>query len=84
MIVSKKKWCDIINDWLRCIRRPLYWRVQYTIIGFEEFIIARWKSIVRHMDDQNCNPLDPLFLSCAHDEIQERKWKPIGNINYSK
>ena len=40
---------------------------------------AKWRSTVRHMAGKHENHPDPLFPSCEHDEIEERKWIPIGN-----
>lgn len=77
---SKEKGCEIINDWLKGIRRHLYWSAQTTIPGFEALIVAKWKSTVRHMAGKHDNHPDPLFPSCEHDELEERKWIPIGNF----
>lgn len=82
-MAGKEKGCEIINEWLGGIRRHLYWSAQTTILGFEELIIAKWKSTVRHMANKHDNHPDALFPSCAHGQIPERKWIPIGNLKYS-
>ena len=78
--VSKEKGCEIINDWLKSVRKHLYWSAQTTIPGFEALIVAKWKSTVRDMAGKHEDHPDPLFTSCAHGELEERKWIPIGMV----
>ena len=78
---GEEKGCEIINDWLKGVRRHLYWSAQTTVPGFGDLIVAKWKSTVRHMAGKHEDHPDPLFTSCAHGEIEERKWIPIGNLN---
>ena len=78
--VNKEKGCEIINDWLKSVRKHLYWSVQTAIPGFEALIVAEWKSTVRHMTGKHEDHPDPLFTSCAHGELGERKWIPIGMV----
>ena len=75
---GKEKGCEIINDWLKVDCRHLYWSAQTTIPGFEALIVAKWKSTARHMAGKHEDHPDPLFPSCAHDEVEERKWIQIG------
>ena len=76
--VSKEKGCEIINDWLKGIHRHLYWSAQTTIPGFEDLIVAKWKSTVQHMAGKHEDHPDPLFTTCGHEELEERKWDTYG------
>ena len=78
--LSKEKGCEIINDWLKGIHRHLYWSAQTTIPSFEDFIVAKWKSTVRHMTGKHEDHPDPLFTTCGHEELEERKWIPMGIV----
>ena len=69
---------------MRAVRRHLYWSAQITIPGFEALIVAKWKSTVRHMAGKHEDHPDPLFMSCAHGELEERKWIPIGKCRHKK
>ena len=51
-----------------------------TVMGFGELIVAKWKSIMRHVDNKHSEHPDPLFPKCAHNEIEPRQWIKIGNI----
>ena len=68
--VSKEKGCEIINDWLKGICGHLYWSAQTTIPGFEDLIVAKWKSTVRHMAGKHKDHPYALFPSCGHGELE--------------
>lgn len=76
---SKEKGCKKIADWINGIRNHVYWCATTTKSGFEEMILAKWKSFVRHISNQHHDHPDPLFEKCAHDELEKpRKWIKIG------
>jgi hypothetical protein len=62
------------------IHRHLYSSAQTTIPGFEDLIVAKWKSNVRHMAGKHEDHPDPLFTTCGHEELEERKWIPMGTV----
>ena len=77
---SKEKGCKIIKDWMRGVRNHLYWCVTTTMQGFEDLILAKWKSFMCHIANKHKNHPDALFAKCAHEVISPRKWIKIGNI----
>ena len=76
---GKKKGYKRIIYWVKGIRRHLYWCATSTKQGFEQLILAKWKSFMRHVANRHTNHPDKLFQNCAHEEIQRRKWIKIGN-----
>lgn len=77
---SKQKGCEILKDWTKAIRNHLYWSAMSTKMGFGELIVAKWKSIVRHIADKHEDHPDALFKKCAHGEIEPRQWIKPGKI----
>ena len=51
---------------------------QTTFPGFEDLIVAKWKSTVWYIAGKYKDHPNPLFTSCGHDEWEERKWIPMG------
>lgn len=51
------------------------------IQGFEELILAKWKSFMRHVSNKHDDHPDTLFPKCAHEELEPRVWIKIGKWN---
>ena len=75
---SKVKGCEQIRKWMKGIRRHLYWCAISTKAGFQELIVAKWKSFIRHVSNKHNNHPDPLYTQCSHGDIQPRKWIKVG------
>jgi solute carrier family 8 (sodium/calcium exchanger) len=76
---TKEKGCEVIKDWMKGIRRHMYWCATSTVPGFGDLIKAKWNSFMRHVADKHTEHPDPLFKSCKHDSLQPRKWIKIGD-----
>ncbi|XP_019616683.1 PREDICTED: uncharacterized protein LOC109464189 [Branchiostoma belcheri] len=71
----KEKNCEVIKDWCKSIKKHLYWCAQSTSQGFGQLIVAKWKSIMRHIANKHDGHPDESFPTCAHGPLdQERKW----------
>ena len=77
---SKEKGCKIISDWMKGIRRHLYWCATSTKAGFGALIKAKWMSFMRHVANKHDGHPDVLFTSCNHGELEPRKWIQIGML----
>ena len=75
---SKEKGCERIRLWIKAIRRHMYWCTTSTREGFGSMIVAKWKSLIRHISNKHTDHDDALFKSCAHGEIGKRKWIEVG------
>ena len=63
----------------KAIRRHLYWCVLSTKQGFGNLIVAKWKSVVRHIANLHTDHPEPLYKSCPHGPIEPREWIKQGN-----
>ena len=77
---SKEKGCEIIKDWMKGIRRHLYWSATSTKPGFGSLILAKWNSFMRHVSNKHGNHPDPLYKECHHNNLEPRKWIKVGEF----
>ena len=75
---GKEKGFEPIKEWLKGIRNHLYWSAMSTEMGFGDMILAKWKSIMRHIADKHNSHPNQLFSECAHGELEPRRWIKIG------
>ncbi|XP_065065424.1 uncharacterized protein LOC135691494 [Rhopilema esculentum] len=76
--------CQIINKWTATIRNHLYWCATSSKQGFGQLIIAKWKSIINHIQDIYTHE-DPLFNTCIHQTFdRKRKWIKNGTTAFDK
>ena len=78
MSASKEKGCEIIKDWMKGIRRHVYWCATSTKAGFESLILAKWLSFMRHVANRHTNDPDPVYKQCQHGDLEPRKWIKTG------
>ena len=78
LTMGKEKGCGLIKDWIKGIRRHVYWCATSTRAGFEALIGAKWNSFIRHVCNKHKNHPDPLYKECHHGELEPRKWIKIG------
>ncbi|XP_063042841.1 uncharacterized protein LOC134437278 [Engraulis encrasicolus] len=82
---SKERGCEVIKDWSKSIKKHLYWCALSTSQGFGQLILAKWKSIVRHIAGKHDDHPDEAFPTCAHGPLkQERKWIYSGSLAHDK
>ncbi len=75
---GKEKGMERIADWVKGIKRHLYWCVLSTKQGFSALIGAKWESIMGHISNMHDNHENKLFTKCAHQELEPRKWIKPG------
>eukprot|EP00112_Aurelia_sp_Birch-Aquarium-sp1_P022648 Seg6462.1 transcript_id=Seg6462.1/GoldUCD/mRNA.D3Y31 product="hypothetical protein" protein_id=Seg6462.1/GoldUCD/D3Y31 len=69
---------------MKGIRNHLYWCALSTNPGFGKLMVAKWKSLMRHVANKHHGHDDSLFPDCAHDHLEERRWIKIGTKAYDK
>ncbi|KAG0434625.1 hypothetical protein HPB47_018980 [Ixodes persulcatus] len=74
--VSRTKAHEVLRKWKSTIIRHLYWCAR-TSDGDGDLVLAKWKSIMRHVIDVHIHQ-DPLHPACAHGDIRNRKWLEEG------
>ena len=77
---SKEKGSIAIKDWMKGIRRHLYWSATSTKPGFGDLILAKWNSFMRHVANKHTDHPNPLYNKCNHGELQPRKWIKTGEL----
>ena len=78
--VGKESGCELLVKWQRAIKNHLHWCATSTKLGFGELILAKWKSIVRHVCNKHDNHPDPLFRQCVHGPTSRRYWLKKGEL----
>ncbi|CAH3020731.1 unnamed protein product [Porites evermanni] len=84
LAASTEKGCEIIQDWMKGIRRHLYWSATSTKPGFGSLTLAKWNSFLRHVANKHTDHPDPLYKVCNHANLPSRKWIKIGTAAYDK
>ena len=80
---SKEKGMELLQKWVKGIRRHMYWCVLSTKQGFGALIAAKWESIMGHVAGKHYGHENPLFPQCAHGELERRKFIKIGELQHS-
>lgn len=75
---SRQKGCELIADWIQAVKNHVYWCSTSTKEGFQSMILAKWKSLIRHISDCHSDHPDGLFTECAHGDIEPREWIKKG------
>lgn len=75
---SKEKDCEVLAAWNRGIRNHIYWCATSTRPGFQEMILAKWLSFMRHVAGKHKDHASDLFKECAHGDIEPRNWIRVG------
>ncbi|KAK2552961.1 hypothetical protein P5673_025663 [Acropora cervicornis] len=84
LAASKEKGCEIIQDWMKGIRRHMYWSATSTKPGFGSLILAKRNSFLGHVANKHADHPDPLYKVCNHGSLPSRKWIKIGPAAYDK
>ncbi|XP_074649035.1 uncharacterized protein LOC141904348 [Tubulanus polymorphus] len=72
-IMSRKKECEEIKDWIKSIKCHLYWCAASSSPGDKEGISKKWSSAVKHIQDNH--------EDCSHEPItSEKKWLYPGSL----
>ena len=75
---SKESGNEKLLIWLKGIRSHLYWCAMSTKQGFGELIVAKWKSLMRHICNKHTDHPDAIFDKCAHGPLEKRDWLKTG------
>ena len=79
LAASKEKGCEVIGEWIKAVKNHIFWCSTSTQPGFQELILAKWKSFMQHVSNKHSGHPDTLFGECAHDDnIEPRKWIKVG------
>ncbi|XP_015764208.1 PREDICTED: uncharacterized protein LOC107343156 [Acropora digitifera] len=82
--VGKESGCELLVKWQKAIKNHLHWCATSTKLGFGVLILAKWKSIIRHVCNKHNHHPDPLFKQCVHGALSRRYWLKKGTNVYNK
>ncbi|XP_061879950.1 uncharacterized protein LOC133631796 isoform X2 [Entelurus aequoreus] len=72
--IAKHKDCEDLKPWVQSIINHLYWAAVSTPPGEGELLVAKWKSVERHIQNIHKDHGD-LFPICTHGQLQrQKKW----------
>ena len=69
--LAKIKDCSIISKWKQSITNHMYWSAGSTQDNDGDMIVAKWESVVQHVQNVHTNHPNHLFPSCVHDPLEE-------------
>ncbi|CAH3156554.1 unnamed protein product [Pocillopora meandrina] len=84
LALSREKGCEILKEWMKGIRKHLYWCATSTKAGFESHILATWNSLLHHVSNKHNNHPDPLYKQCCHGQLEPRRWIRVGTEAFDK
>ncbi|KAF3842786.1 hypothetical protein F7725_001635 [Dissostichus mawsoni] len=70
--LAKNRDCQTLKPWVSSIVNHLYWSVVSTPAGDSDLIVAKWKSVVSHIQNRH-NGFGEPFASCAHPDLNGRE-----------
>ena len=79
--VGKESVCELRVKWQKAKKNHLHWCATSTKLGFGELILAKWKSIIRHVCNKHNHHPDPLFKQCVHGALSRQYWLKKGESN---
>ncbi|XP_070567634.1 uncharacterized protein [Ptychodera flava] len=68
--LGSQKDCSDIKAWKQSIVNHLYWSAVSTPDDRGDLIVAKWCSLVGHVQNVHTNHPDPLFPDCAHGPLE--------------
>ena len=75
--LANQRGCEVVGEWIRSISNHLYYSAASSDGESGEMIVAKWKSVVPHVQNIHEGHDDPLFDRCLHsplDNDNQRKW----------
>lgn len=72
LAICKDKDCEDLKPWLQSIINHVYWAAASTPPGEGDLVVAKWKSVERHVMNIHKNHGD-LFPACTHDKLRGRR-----------
>ena len=70
---AKERDCEVLKHWIQSIINHLYWCVVSSPPDSPDLIVAKWKSIVSHVQNNHLGHEDPLFPRCVHAKLSGRE-----------
>ncbi|XP_062603026.1 uncharacterized protein LOC134264758 isoform X2 [Saccostrea cucullata] len=79
--LAKVKDCDIVGKWKQSITNHMYWSAGSTPDNNGDMIVAKWESVIQHVQNIHTNHPNALFQRCLHDPLEEDDEREIEWLN---
>ncbi|KAK3731987.1 hypothetical protein QZH41_013225 [Actinostola sp. cb2023] len=73
--LSNTKGCELVGKWIKSITNHLYW-VASTSNGDGELAVAKWESLMGHIQNIHKNHPNSKFQKCTHRKLKRMWLKP--------
>ena len=70
---AKERDCEVLKHWIQSIINHLRWCVVSSPPDSPNFIVAKWKSLLSHVQNNHLGHEDPLFPRCVHAKLSGRE-----------
>lgn len=68
--LTQQKECEDLSGWLQSIVNHLYWVAASTPGGEKDVMMAKWESLVHHIQNSHINLPNPLYPACSHPPLE--------------
>ena len=79
----QRKRLRTLKEWIDTIINHLFWCVVSSPSNCPQLVLAKWKSMLDHLQNRHTGHEDSLFRSCAHKPLQcrdaKKKWIQPSN-----
>jgi Transposase len=75
--LANQKDCELVRKWIRSVSNHMYYSAASSEGESGDMVVAKWKSVVWHMQNIHEGHDDPLFDKCTHlplDSDNQRMW----------
>ncbi|XP_062615668.1 uncharacterized protein LOC134277345, partial [Saccostrea cucullata] len=79
--LAKVKDCEIVGKWKQSITNHMYWSAGSTPDNNGDMIVAKWESVIQHLQNIHNNHPNALFRRCLHDPLEEDDEREIEWLN---
>ena len=80
---AKLKRCEVIRSWIQSISNNLHWCAVSAPAGDGDLIVAKWKSIINHIQNIHDGHPDERYPKCEHESLigreAQKRWIKCGS-----
>lgn len=75
--LANQRGCELVREWIRSVSNHMYYSAASSNGESGDMVVAKWKSVVWHIQNIHEGHDEPLFDRCTHpplDSNNQRKW----------
>jgi hypothetical protein len=82
--LAKEKECDDIHPWKKSIINHMYWAAGSTPGNDGDVIVAKWESVVHHVQNIHDQHPNQRFSACLHGPLDDIAWLDPSKVKNNK